>query len=206
MIGKPRSLHPLSKLIPEARRAQRAPVRLNDEGERVARGKIEGGLKLADNGDGDGRAGLALLNRDRAVADMPPAEADEIAAPLRGAQREFEHQPFPRARQMESAIVGDLVLGPRGEAAALVLQLFDADAGIIVTQAERDGLFHQNRDHAEQAIRRIGRGGFFRHEVADVLRPHADGALVAVRLAKPLQDISIDAGGACPRPLNSALW
>jgi hypothetical protein len=31
-------------------------------------------------------------------------------------------------------------------ARAFVLQLFDADAGIIVTQAERDGLFHQNRD------------------------------------------------------------
>ena len=119
---------------------------MRNERQPIARAKVERGMKLLDNRDLDGRAGLVLLDHDLSLDDVPPAETDEVATPRRRAESQFEDKPFARAERIIGPVYRDIGFAPGRIPVALVSKSLDAKGRVVIAPFLLDRVFHQDRD------------------------------------------------------------
>src|SRR5262245_65143270 len=98
-------------------------------------------------------AGLLLLHREHAVANVLPSHADHIGAPLSGVEQQREREPRLAADRMMRLELRDLVLGDRVESVALDRALLDVCGRVAAQVAALERKLTERAQRYEPATR-----------------------------------------------------
>ena len=143
------------------------------------------------NRDGNTRAGLPLAQLQGVIADVLPAHADDVAAPLSRIKEKAEGEPFTGADRPARFKLCDVAIFPHAKTGIRCrCANLDASSWVFGDHGHFDGDLGDGAQSLQQTLGSMRRGGFLGKEAFEILRFHPGER----------QPTTVGSGEACQDP------